>query len=402
MKASSPLRFVKNQTTRKKKSDAKLKAASPERFVKNQTTRKKKSDAKCKAQNLGLFQEAKTERNKKYINKKNSSIDATERLRRFECQTRFGPIFVCRCCRRKLFQHQVVEVDMESFKAKVDGENKGIFSLCIQTHRNQILRSEALTSTHDIDSRNYLCKGCKSSMTRGKMPKMCANNGLAVDILPNQLKLTDLENNLIAKNILYQKVHKKPKSRMAGTHDKLVNIPIGDQDILNTVKSLPRTPKESKIIVVRLKRKLEYKNTHLEQLIDIKKVFNYLHHLKHVAKNNKYQFYDDYNIYSDRCQNEDPEGFIMINPQADTVSETVESCENMIQPEDEINKEIDAEYDEEEGEDELYRAKDPIRKYQFNYDMCTTMIPKFPEAIPEQNDKILNFAPGEGKYQLTF
>ena len=81
-------------------------------------------------------------------------------------------------------------------------------------------------------------------MKREKMPKVCANNGLTVDILPKDLKLTDLENNLLAKNILYQKVHKKPKSRMAGTHDKMVNIPIGDQYILNTVRSLPRTPKE--------------------------------------------------------------------------------------------------------------------------------------------------------------
>ena len=95
------------------------------------------------------------------------------------------------------------------------------------------------------------------------------------------MKLTDLENNLIAKNILYQKVHKKHRSRMAGTHDKMVNIPIEDQDILRTIKSLPRTPKESRILIVgKLKRKLEYKNTHLEQLIDIQKIFKFHHHKK--------------------------------------------------------------------------------------------------------------------------
>ena len=177
---------------------------------------------------------------------------------------------------------------LESFKLNVEAKNKGIFSLCIQTHHDRKYKQEAPEDSFDINSRNYICKGCQASMKRGKMPKMCANNGLAVDILPKELKLTDLENNLIAKNILYQKVHKKPKSRMAGTHDKLVNIPIGNQDILKTVTSLPRTPTESKIIVVGLKRKLEYKNTHLEQLIDVQKIFDFLHHLKHVVKNKSY------------------------------------------------------------------------------------------------------------------
>ena len=87
-------------------------------------------------------------------------------------------------------------------------------------------------------------------MARGNMPKMCSNNTLTVDVIPDELKIGELENNLCAKNIIFQKMHKKPKSRMSGTHDKMVNIPIGDQDILNTMQSLPRTPTESGIITV--------------------------------------------------------------------------------------------------------------------------------------------------------
>ena len=134
---------------------------------------------------------------------------------------------------------------------------------------------------------------------------------------------------------------------MAGTHDKLVNIPIGDQDILKTVRSLPRTPTESKIVVVGLKRKLEYKNSHLEQLIDIEKIFAFLHHLKNVVKNKKYQFYDDFNIYSERCQKEDPEGFILMNSEADNVTENLDSCQNIFQPEDEIILENDSDFEDE-------------------------------------------------------
>ena len=110
-------------------------------------------------------------------------------------------------------------------------------------------------------------------------------NGLKGDKLPKGLKLTELENNLIALNIIFQKVHKMPKSRWNGTHDRLVNIPIGEQDICNTIKSLPRTPAEGGIISVDLKRKLEYKNSHLKQLIDVKKIYDYLKYLKDTAKN---------------------------------------------------------------------------------------------------------------------
>ena len=43
-------------------------------------------------------------------------------------------------------------------------------------------------------------------MDRGKMPKISSNNGMTVDVIPEGLILTELENNLIAKNIIFQKL----------------------------------------------------------------------------------------------------------------------------------------------------------------------------------------------------
>jgi hypothetical protein len=76
------------------------------------------------------------------------------------------------------------------------------------------------------------------------------------------LDLTELENNLIAKRILFQKIYQLPKSRMAGCKDKLINIPNNDEDVYNTVKNIPRTPREAGLLEISLKRKLEYKNNH--------------------------------------------------------------------------------------------------------------------------------------------
>ena len=198
-----------------------------------------------------------------------------------------------------------------------------LFSQCINDFNimSQIKKMDT-TSTYEIDQTNYICRGCNLAMLRGKMPKMCVNNGLIVDVLPDQsLQLSELENNLIALNIVFQKIHLKPKSRWSGTHDRLVNVPIGEQDIINTVQRLPRSPAEACIIPVSLKRKLEYKTTHLTQMIDANKIFKYLKYLCDMG-HPSYKFYDDWNIYEKRCRAEDPMGAMLVFP--DTEAEIVD------------------------------------------------------------------------------
>ena len=65
------------------------------------------------------------------------------------------------------------------------------------------------------------------------------------------------------------------------------------------------------MIGVALKRKIEYKNTHKHQLIDPEKLFKVLEKLKK-SKNPHYKFYDDYNVYQERCMGEDPLGYEVI------------------------------------------------------------------------------------------
>ena len=107
----------------------------------------------------------------------------------------FGPIFVCRCCERKLFEHQVIKVNISNFRENIDKDRPGLFSQCIQSYSESDgteHQTGKVVTSYDIDKRNYLCKSCKGSMQRGKMPKMCSNNGLKVDRLPKRLKLTEL------------------------------------------------------------------------------------------------------------------------------------------------------------------------------------------------------------------
>ena len=86
---------------------------------------------------------------------------------------------------------------------------------------------------------------------------------------------------------------------------------------------------------------------------------------------------------------------MLIHPEEDKLAESLVSCKEKQEPEDEIDNETDSET-EQEKEDLEYRTKDPVRKQQFDYDQSTCMTRRFPEAIPD-NDTSMAFAPGEGK-----
>jgi hypothetical protein len=143
----------------------------------------------------------------------------------------------------------------------------------------------------------YVCKTCKRHMEKGKMPPECRQNNMQIDPQPEEMKLTELSSNLIARNIQFQKIYQLPKSRYTGIKDKIINVPVPEDSVLHTVTSLPRTPNEAGLIGVELKRKLEYSNTHHKaQLIDPNQIYKAMEYLKK-AGNPYYQFYDDFHTY---------------------------------------------------------------------------------------------------------
>ena len=118
------------------------------------------------------------------------------------------------------------------------------------------------------------------------MPRLCSMNGLRAEPIPEILNLNDLETCLVAKKILFMKIFKLPKSRMHAVTDKVVNIPILDDDILktfNSVHTLPRLPDKAGLVPVQLKRKQEYKNTVLERYIDPDKLVAAVRKLKELG-----------------------------------------------------------------------------------------------------------------------
>ena len=154
---------------------------------------------------------------------------------------------------------------------------------------------------------------------------MSAMNDLKLDDTDESMKkqginLTELEGALIAKTIIFQKIYQLPKSRWTALKDRLINIPIDNEDIINTIEKMPRTPSEAGLIGVALKRKKEYKNTHKQQLIDPSKLFKMLNKLKE-SGNKYYQFIEVFNEYEMRCMETDPPGYKVVFNTCDDVEE---------------------------------------------------------------------------------
>ena len=205
----------------------------------------------------------------------------------------YNAIFPCICCQRLLFECNVRKVDT-ALIADVETKKKGLWKTAID-----LKDVEKLKVRIDGSAETYICLACKGHLKAGKIPPMSTMNSLKVYEHEKGAELTELEANLIAKNIIFMKIFLKPKSRWTGLKDKVINVPVQDESIVNTVTKLPRTPTEAGLIEVELKRKLEYKNSHIKQLINPEKCYNMLKLLKR-SGNPYYQFYDDLNVYTER------------------------------------------------------------------------------------------------------
>ena len=175
-----------------------------------------------------------------------------QRLKMFKHAVKFGAIFICSCCHQRLFQNGVTKIT-DTTRSLIEGKKFGLFDAAIKEVVQNI--------GGKLES--YLCHTCKRTLTRGKMPSMSVENGLTLRKISNpDMKLSEIENSLIAQNIIFQKIFLLPKSRMSAVKDRLVNVPVRPNDIINTIQCIPRTPKEAGLIQVKLKRKLKYKNYH--------------------------------------------------------------------------------------------------------------------------------------------
>ena len=139
--------------------------------------------------------------------------------------------------------HANVELITQKLKEDINNKKLGHFSDCVETEIET-----PINGRHDC----YICKTCIVHMKKQKIPPMSVTNKLKLAKQDESLNLTELEGSLIAKNLIFQKIYQLPKSRWTALTDRIINVPITNEDILNTVQALPRTPKEAGLIGVSL------------------------------------------------------------------------------------------------------------------------------------------------------
>ena len=208
-----------------------------------------------------------------------------------------------------------------------------------------------------------------------------------VDEIPTVLSsLEKLEQILIARRIVFEKIVIMSKGQQRKIKGAICNVPV---ECDQTCHLLPRPPERSGIILLKLKRKLQFRSYVYFQAVRPKFI---LHALQWLKTNNA--------LYSD------------IQIDIDNIDTSMTTLHNANKPEDEVlndnvdineedSKNVSTENDNEETEDPLNEHRAPI-----NETCLQSIAPNYPVTIDnnEQSSgkEVYDIAPGENKTPVSF
>ena len=383
---------IRNYRARGKEGSEESRLAQLEKNKQNVRNFRARGKEKSEESRLALLERNKQD-NRNSRARNNKAVDEVERRRNFSKATIFGPIFICSCCARMLFENGVTKITTK-FKEAVNKKLPSFYSSCIA--EEILVKVKFNCSTEKTG--HYICHTCKTAMKNGKKPSMAVTNGLQLVKIEEGCDLTELENNLIALHINFQYIFCLPKSRWSATKKQMISVPVTQDSVLNTVQQLPRLPRDAGLFPVELKRKLIYEGSHRKEFIDPHKTIRVLALLKK-SGHPDYQFYDELTDYVQRCNEQDRSGFELIfgNTSCDTAKENPPTSNNE-------DSDIETDEKKEEEKEMIYLTKDPVRKQQFDHNRNTCMTSNYPEIFVNENGKRDNkskqfsFAPAEGNY----
>ena len=171
-----------------------IKKKRRERFFQDGGAEKERN-RQYKSRNAGWIAEKKRDIRRKA----KSNRSKKDRFNYFNEDIVDGPKFVCFSCHRALFKKGVKFMKDEDILKLVDKLD------------DNSLKKIGLDSMENLTNRN-LCHTCHNWMRKGKVPCIHVSNGLTLDEVSEELDLTNLEQQLIARNLIFLKVKKLPRS----------------------------------------------------------------------------------------------------------------------------------------------------------------------------------------------
>lgn len=105
-----------------------------------------------------------------------------------------------------------------------------------------------------MDNKEWVCKTCLLAVRQDKIPTCSLTNDMKFPPpIPEELKLTHLEERLISPHLAFMQLKELPRGGQLNLKGNIVNVN-------TTVKLLPRMCDNTETIPVKLKRKLSYKH----------------------------------------------------------------------------------------------------------------------------------------------
>ena len=141
---------------------------------------------------------------------------------------------------------------------------------------------------------------------------------------------------------------------MSAIKSKCVCIPIGEEDIQNTLSMLPRTPNQAGLVPVKLKRMQKWKHVHLQEYVDVEKLLKALKLLRDLGHPHyQFQFEKSIQGYKQRCLIEDKEGYDIMYQESDDEMSNSDTSDKAadLDKDVEIGNDQDKEFEEEADQD---------------------------------------------------
>ena len=127
--------------------------------------------------------------------------------------------------------------------------NTGMYNVYIVEGLNTEIKS--------FDGLLYVCKTCNKKLKSSKVPCQAVLNKLQIFDLPKEYSdIRKLEKVLEAKRLLFKKITIMPKGQFPNVKGAICNVPIDNVDVSNL---LPRQADSTGLMIIKLKRKLDYK-----------------------------------------------------------------------------------------------------------------------------------------------
>ena len=111
-----------------------------------------------------------------------------------------------------------------------------------------------------VENKEWLCNTCMNYLKKNTVPPLAAVNGMQFPVKLECFDLNKLEWRLLAPRLAFLKLMQAPRGKKLKITGNVVNVPA---DVSSTVNLLPSLGNETGTIKVKLKRRLQYKNSAL-------------------------------------------------------------------------------------------------------------------------------------------